>query len=252
MTLEEFFRLYPSGALAFSGGTDSSFLLWAAKHYGAQYMAYYVRTAFQPAFELADARRLAAELSSQLTVIEAEVMSRADVIANRADRCYRCKSFIFSNIMERAKADGYATIIDGTNASDDAGDRPGMKALKEAGVLSPLRECGITKPEVRRASHDAGLFTWDKPSYSCLATRITTGVQIRAEDLKRVEGAENELFSLGFSDFRVRANGDSALLQCTERDMARYQDKQDEIIKKLRLFFRDAALDPKPRAEERR
>ena len=107
-------------------------------------------------------------------------------------------------IMKAAAEDGYTVLLDGTNASDDAGDRPGMKALQELQVKSPLRECGLVKSEIRRLSKEGGLFTWDKTSYACLATRIPTGCEITAEKLQKTEAAENFLFSLGFRDFRVR------------------------------------------------
>jgi len=123
----------------------------------------------------------------------------------------------------RLLEDGYSLIIDGTNASDDAGDRPGMKALGELGIRSPLRECGITKDEVRRQSRMAGLPTWDKPAYACLATRIGEGEWITKEKLERTERAEEFMKGLGFTDFRVRTRGEGALVQvkADQYDMAR-------------------------------
>ena len=103
-----------------------------------------------------------------------------------------------STILAAAREDGYPVLLDGTNASDEAGDRPGMRALSELGVLSPLRLCGLTKPEIRRLSKVAGLFTWSKPAYACLATRVKTGEPIRPETLRAVEESEDFLFSLGF------------------------------------------------------
>ncbi|MDO5562391.1 MAG: ATP-dependent sacrificial sulfur transferase LarE [Synergistaceae bacterium] len=252
MTLEEFFAGHPSGALAFSGGTDSSLLLWAAKEYGANYTAYYLKTAFQPKFEEADARRTADELFAKLVVVGADIIRHIEISSNPEDRCYHCKLFIFSKILERAAADGHTLIIDGTNASDDELERPGMRALREIGVLSPLRKCGITKAEVRKLSKDAGLSTWNKPAYSCLATRIPAGTRIRAEDLRHVEDAENALFVMGFSDFRVRVRGTSALLQLAEEDMPRFYEMHGEVLDKLKQFFTDAEFDPKPRTTERR
>ena len=106
-------------------------------------------------------------------------------------------------------------MLDGTNASDDEGDRPGMRAIRELSVFSPLRDCGLTKEEIRLRSKEAGLFTWDKPAYACLATRIPTGEPITEEKLKVTEAAENFLFSLGLTNFRVRRMGDAARLQVT-------------------------------------
>ena len=175
MTLEQFFAENPETAIAFSGGVDSAYLLYAAKRYAARVKAYYVSTAFQPEFELADARRLADELGADMLVLHVDVLSNSAVTANPSDRCYHCKNTLFRQILRAAENDGFPVLLDGTNASDDAGDRPGMRALRELSVRSPLRECGLTKAEIRRLSKDAGLFTWDKPAYACLATRIRTG-----------------------------------------------------------------------------
>ena len=155
MTLEQFFQQTPRAAVAFSGGTDSALVLWAAKTWGCQVQAYYVNTAFQPAFELADAQRLAAELDVPMTVVQVDVLAVPEAAANGPRRCYYCKRALFTALWQAAKADGHTVLLDGTNASDDAGDRPGMQALRELEVRSPLRECGVTKAEVRRLSLEA-------------------------------------------------------------------------------------------------
>ena len=186
----ENFRGNPRAALAFSGGVDSAYLLYAASRCGADFRAYYVKSEFQPQFELDDARRLAERLSAPMTVIPLSVLECAEIASNPPERCYLCKKRIFGAIAREAERDGFSLIMDGTNASDDEGDRPGMKALREMRVRSPLRECGLIKAEIRRLSAEAGLFTWDKPAYACLATRVPTGTQIDAATLRRVEGAE--------------------------------------------------------------
>ena len=247
MTLEEFFREVPRAALAFSGGTDSAFLLWAARRYGCDLRAYYIKTAFQPAFELEDARRLAAELDMPLTILELDVLSVEKAVENGPRRCYYCKRALFSRLRQAAADDGYPVLLDGTNASDDAGDRPGMVALRELEVRSPLRECGITKAEVRRLSRQAGLFTWDKPAYACLATRIPTGTPLTAAQLARVERAEQALAGLGFTDFRVRVAGDAARLQVTEAQLPRVLERRREICDALAPDFGAVTLDPAPR-----
>ena len=214
MELSDFFRENPRAALAFSGGTDSAYLLYEALQCGAEVRPYYVKTPFQPRFELDDALRLTKELGTELTVIEYDILNDGLVSANPADRCYHCKKKLFGLLLrERAANDGFSLIIDGTNASDDAGDRPGMRALGELCVRSPLRECGLTKAEIRARSKEAGLFTWNKPAYACLATRVPTGRPIERELLQRVEGAESELFALGFTDFRVRLFHEAARIQ---------------------------------------
>ena len=140
--LGEFFARTPRLAVAFSGGCDSSYLLAAAVRAGCDVKAYGVRTAFQPAFEIDDARRLAAELGADFELIDADVLARDEVCANGPDRCYRCKAFIFSTILERMARDGYEILADGTNATDDPANRPGFQALAELGVTSPLRRAG--------------------------------------------------------------------------------------------------------------
>ena len=164
MELKQFFETYPEAAIAFSGGVDSAYLLYAAIQYGKRVKAYYVKTAFQPQFELEDAFRLAKELGADMQVLEVDILCDFTVTANPADRCYHCKKALFSHILKAAKADGFSVLLDGTNASDEASDRPGMRAISELSVRSPLRECGLTKRQIRQLSKDAGLFTHDKPA----------------------------------------------------------------------------------------
>ena len=147
MTLDRFFQANPRGALAFSGGVDSAFLLWAGLQAGALLRPYFLKTAFQPRFELEDAWRLCQSLGTELTVLELDILSEPQIAANPADRCYHCKRRLFSVLRDRAAADGLPVLIDGTNASDEARDRPGMRALGKMGVRSPLRECGLTKED---------------------------------------------------------------------------------------------------------
>ena len=243
MTLEEFFQAHPRAALAFSGGTDSALLLWAAREYGCDLRAYYVKTAFQPRFEYEDACRLARELGVPMTTVEAVILSLPEAAANGPRRCYHCKRALFTALRQGAAADGYELLLDGTNASDDAGDRPGMQALAELAVRSPLRECGLTKQEVRRLSREAGLFTWDKPAYACLATRVPAGEAITADLLARVEGAEDALFRLGYTDFRVRVFHSAARLQLPRGQMERAVREAETIQAALKPYFTPILLD---------
>jgi len=249
ITLEQFFRENPSVALGFSGGVDSSYVLYAGLHYGAKVKAYFVKTAFQPEFELQDAYRLAEQIGTEITVLEMNILDNAQVVCNPAKRCYYCKRSIFETVRTRALADGISLLIDGTNASDDVADRPGMKALAELSVRSPLRECGITKDEVRRLSKEAGLFTWDKPAYACLATRIPTGQTYTKELLARVEKAEDALFAFGFSDFRVRVVGEAAKLQFPADQINDLFNKRTEIVKTIKPYFSAVLLDLEGRNE---
>lgn len=241
--IEKFFKENPKVALAFSGGVDSAYLLYAASKYGEDVTAYFVKSAFQPQFELEDAMRLAGELSAKIKVLAADVLEDIDVKANGPKRCYYCKKRIFSTIMENAARDGYSVLLDGTNASDDVNDRPGMQALKELSVKSPLRECGLTKDEVRRLSREAGLFTWDKPAYACLATRIPTGTEIYEADLIVTEKAEEDMMAMGFSDFRIRKIGDTAKLQLPLSQMDRIMERREEVLDRLKRYYKNVTLD---------
>ena len=237
MTLEQFFAENREVAIAFSGGVDSAYLLYAAKRYAARVKAYYVSTAFQPAFELADARRLAADVGADMQGLHVDVLMSGAVVGNPPDRCYHCKNTLFRQILRAAENDGFPVLLDGTNASDDVGDRPGMRALRELSVRSPLRECGLTKAEIRRLSKEAGLFTWDKPAY-----RIRTGEEITLQKLKQTEKAEGFLFGLGFRDFRVRMVGNTAKLELREADLPLLLENREKIVTELRKDYDSVLL----------
>lgn len=249
MGLKEFFQEHPQAALAFSGGVDSAYLLYAGVKAGAKIKAYYVKTAFQPRFELEDAKRLARVLGAEMEVLHADVLCRKEIGENPPDRCYHCKSLIFMTILEAARKDGFSLILDGTNASDSASDRPGMRALEALGVRSPLREAGLCKEEIRRRSREAGLFTWDKSAYACLATRIPTGEAITREKLEKTERAEDFLSELGLKGFRVRLRQGSALLQVREKDFAVLLKHREEILKALKKDYSGVYLDMEERNE---
>lgn len=241
--LKAFFEENPKLALAFSGGVDSAYLLYAAVSFGADVKAYYVKTPFQPEFEYEDALRLADQLGAKMVTTHLDVLSDDAITENPKNRCYFCKKRIFSAILEQAKSDGYTLIIDGTNASDNAADRPGMVALKELEVRSPLRECGLTKEEIRRLSKDADLFTHDKPAYACLATRIPAGTPITAEKLSVTEQNEGFLRSLGFTDFRIRLVGTGAKLQVSEKELPLLFANRKTILETLKSDYTEVLLD---------
>ena len=243
MDLKTFFTEHPKAAIAFSGGTDSAYLIYAAKQYEADVTAYYVKGAFQPRFETEDAIRLAKEVGVPMKMLSADVLSSPEVRANPKDRCYYCKNLVFQTILEEAEKDGYTVLLDGTNASDDADDRPGMRALRELEVLSPLRLSGLTKDDIRRLSKEAGLFTWNKPAYACLATRIPAGEEITEEKLRRTERAEDGLFQLGFSDFRVRLQGEDARLEFPRGQFEALLSKREEVLELLKKDYRKVLLD---------
>ena len=243
MTLQEFFKAQPNVALAFSGGVDSAYLLYAAVTSGANVIAYYIKTPFQPQFEYDDAVKLATDLGAEMKTIHLDVLQDKNVVANPANRCYYCKKRIFSAILAAAREDGFSIVIDGTNASDDASDRPGMVALQELQVRSPLREAGLTKAEIRRLSKEAGLFTHDKPAYACLATRIPAGTRITLELLKKTEICEEYLKNMGFSDFRIRYFEGSARLQLPEAQIPALLEKRAEVLAFLKQYYPAVLLD---------
>lgn len=247
MTLSDFFSQHVKCALAFSGGVDSSYLLYAASVCKADVKPYYVKSAFQPLFEYEDARKLCSQLGFEMRTIDLDVLCDRSITSNPSNRCYFCKKRIFSSIVRAAADDGYRVLLDGTNASDQVADRPGMAVLKELSVLSPLRLCGLTKDDVRELSRKAGLFTWDKPSYSCLATRIMNNEEITLEKLEITEKAEDFMFSLGFSDFRVRMVGRDALIQVTGSQMHKLEKSRDLIVEKLSPYYENIVFDSRAR-----
>ena len=243
MTKQQFFAENPTVAVAFSGGVDSAYLLYEAKRCGAEVIAYYVKTPFQPQFEYDDALRLAQALNVPMTTLYLDVLQEENIVSNPHNRCYFCKQKIFTAILEQAKKDGFPLVIDGTNASDDPTCRPGMQALKELGVRSPLREWGLTKEDIRKLSREANLFTHDKPAYACLATRIPTGMPITKALLNKTERSEEFLKKLGLSDFRVRILGDCAKLQLKSSQFPLLLQHRDTILRELKKDYKEVLLD---------
>mgnify|MGYP004534149161 FL=1 len=182
--LARFFERTPRFAVAFSGGCDSSYLLSAAVAAGCDVHAYGVKTQFQAEFELEDSRRLAREVGFPLTIIEADVLADEAICENPPERCYLCKRFVFGSILDRMREDGFEVLCDGTNVTDNPDRRPGFRALAELGVVSPLRRAGMTKGDVRAASRELGIFTADKPSFSCLAVHSPRGERLTQDVLE--------------------------------------------------------------------
>lgn len=247
MNLEDFFQVNPSVAVAFSGGVDSAYLLAQGSKYTKKIKAYYVKSAFQPAFELEDARLFAKQLKCDMQIIDIDVLCNETIVNNPSNRCYYCKKVIFNTILEYARKDGFITLLDGTNASDEMQDRPGMKALQELQVLSPLREAGLTKTMIRQLSKSENLFTHDKPSYACLATRVPTDVKITKEILIKIEKSEDLMKTLGFTDFRIRYLENIAKLQLPQAQMYKAIDKKHEILEALSPYYKEVLLDLSPR-----
>lgn len=243
MDLKEFFASNRKAAIACSGGVDSTFLLYQAKLWAEDAAAFFVKSAFQPDFERKDAEAFCESIGVKLHVIDAEVMDNEEIVGNPENRCYYCKKEIFKAIKQAAFDEGYHVLLEGTNASDDISDRPGIKALEEYGVLSPLRQCGYTKERIRKLSKEAGLPFHDKPAYACLATRIPSGTRITKELLDRIEKGEKILFSYGFSDFRLRIYHNAARIQLKKEEIKLFLDKREELAAALSEYFEEVLLD---------
>lgn len=254
MTLEQYFKEHPKAAIAVSGGTDSAFLLYMAKTYGKEVSAWYFMTPFQHQQESEDTRRICRELGILLHVVKDNVLNRTEIVTNDELRCYYCKKYMFSKLLEavaeQMEGDGWE-LMEGTNASDQPEGRPGYRALKELGILSPLRACGLTKAQIRQKSEELGLFTAWKPSNSCLATRIPQGIPITFPLLQRVEQCEEMLRRLGGQDLRVQIlkvpEGYAARIQVPEEQMDLVMEHRQEITAFFPMYVNAVLLDLKPR-----
>lgn len=199
-----------SVAVAFSGGVDSTFLLKIAHDVlGSNMVAYTVQAGMVPEREIAFSREFCKLHGIPQQLIEVDEMQVEGFTENSRERCYFCKHNLFSKITERAKAAGFSTVCEGSNADDIHDYRPGMRALQGLGIRSPLLECKLTKADIRELSHQLDLPTWDKPSFACLASRIPYGEPISREKLSMISNAEQLLFELGFKQFRVRIHGEN-------------------------------------------
>jgi len=248
MQLQSFFNKNRRIAVAYSGGVDSSYLLFAAKSAGCEVRAYFIKSQFQPRFALIDAIRFTELFDVPLTVETLDVLENTSIATNPTDRCYHCKAKILERLWELARADSFDVLCDGSNADDDESDRPGMRAQREQGVLSPLRECGMTKAEIRRLSKEAGLFTHDKPSYACLATRVPADTTLTALLLEKIESAEEAISEMGFSDYRVRLlPPDVAKIQLPEGQLEAAMRQRAKILEALQPSFSSVLIDLAPR-----
>jgi uncharacterized protein len=207
--------------VAFSGGVDSTFLLAAARDVLGpdRVLAVTAESQIHPAGEIGDTMRLARTVGVRHLIVESEDLQEEEFLANPPDRCYLCKKRVFASLKALAAENGFTTVVDGTNA-DDAGDyRPGRKALKELGIVSPLQEAGLSKREIRALSKKWGLPTWNRPALACLATRIPYGTRITPELLKRIDAGETALRRIGFVQVRVRDHGDLVRIEIAPAEM---------------------------------
>ena len=221
-------------AIAFSGGVDSTYLLHEAVKAGKEKVtALIMKTPSVPERELDEAVAFCKSRGISFFVLPADPFSAAGFRENGRDRCYICKHFLFSALLEKAKEEGIPFVADGTNADDRKEFRPGLRALKELDIRSPLAEAGLTKKEIRELSEKEGLPTWNKPSFSCLATRFPYGEELTVEKLRRTEAAENLLAELGFTQRRVRVHGNLARIEVLPAEIPLLLERRDMISSRL-------------------
>jgi len=241
-TLED----YGSVLVALSGGIDSSFLLKASLDFlGPEKVLAVTSTGpIYPAYEIEEARAIAEELEAPWKLIDRDPMENADFKSNREDRCYHCKRDLFEELLALARQEGLNEVCDGTNRDDLSDHRPGRTAGKELDVKSPLERAELGKSDIRELSRKIGLPGWNKPSNSCLATRIPYGTEVTKERLVTVGKAETELMDLGFRGFRVRHHGDTARIELKPEELREAIEARTEIIGRLKsLGFTYVTLD---------
>ncbi|MDR1387979.1 MAG: ATP-dependent sacrificial sulfur transferase LarE [Propionibacteriaceae bacterium] len=215
-----------SVAVAFSGGVDSTFLLRVCHDLlGDRAVAVTTRSHSFPARELRAAADYCRQAGIRHIVCDFEELSIAGFADNPTNRCYLCKTGLMGHVRQVAQSQGLAQVVDGSNRDDDGDYRPGLIALAEQGVRSPLREVGLSKADIRQLSRRLGLSTWDKPSFACLASRIPYGETITAQRLDMIDRAEQVLLDLGLKQVRVRSHGRLARIETDEDGFQRLSDQ---------------------------
>ncbi|MCJ7689649.1 MAG: ATP-dependent sacrificial sulfur transferase LarE [Clostridiaceae bacterium] len=234
-----------SVAVAFSGGVDSTLLLKVCSDVLKEnVLAIMVIAPYTPKWEVEEAKVLLKQFGVKYEFIQVEMMD--EIRFSPRERCYICKSAIFTKIKEAAKVAGIYNVLDGTNLDDTKDYRPGIKALKELNIISPLLENEITKADIRSLSKELKLRTWNKPAYACLLSRIPYGQEVIEKDLERVEAAEVYLMELGFSGVRVRSHEDLARIELPKKYFEEVLEQKilDRISIKLKeLGFKYVTLD---------
>jgi len=239
LRLRERLRSIGSAAVAFSSGVDSTFLLRVAhEELGDRVLAVTVRSHAFPKRELDEAESFCRAEGVRHEILDSDELSIPEFVENPPDRCYHCKKTIFGEIAALARAYGLNAVLEGSNLDDDGDYRPGRRAIKELGVLSPLHDAGLTKAEIRTLSRKMGLPTAEKPSFACLASRFPYGERITAAALERVERAEQWLLDAGFglTQLRVRSHGDMARIEVPPGDIPRLAARAGEIAATLKSF----------------
>ena len=238
-------KKYDSLAVAFSAGVDSTLLLKAAKDaLGENALAITVMSDFVPMKEIESAKVIAKDLNVRHILLSVSPLDFPTIANNPKDRCYHCKIEIFKNIKKCAVENGIKFVAEGSNLDDTEDYRPGMKAIKELEIVSPLLEAKLTKKEIREISESLDLDTWNKPALACLASRVPYGEIITKEKLKKIEAAEEILNSFGFAGARLRLHGNLARIEILPENFSKFFAARIEIIKKLKeLGFSYITLD---------
>ena len=233
--------------IAYSGGVDSTFLLKVAREeLGDKVTAVTVKSEIHYLSEITDAKKIAQKFKAKHLFIDIDILSNKEFVNNPKERCYICKKEIFSRISKIAKELNLTFVADGSNYDDLRDYRPGMKAIRELKIRSPLQEALLTKDDIRLLSKEMDLPTWNKPSNSCLATRIPYGDEITLEKLKKIEEAEDFIHNLGIEQVRVRCHNKLAKIEVGGEDLLLLmeEDLREKIIAKLKkLGFIYIALD---------
>ncbi|MEW6681166.1 MAG: ATP-dependent sacrificial sulfur transferase LarE, partial [bacterium] len=222
--------------IAYSGGVDSTLLLYLASCYCNTILAVIASSPLYPTKELDYAKINAEKFGVDYIIIETNELNNPKFVENPKDRCYFCKYELFSRLKDIAKEKGISYILDGENLDDTNDFRPGAKAGKELGIRSPLKEVGFTKQEIRSLSKKLGLPTWNKPSFACLASRFPYKEKIGKEKLERVAKAEDLLISFGFKQVRVRAHHQIARIELESKEIKKALKLKDEIVRGLKEF----------------
>ena len=220
--------------VAFSGGVDSSLILKTAcdmaQEMGTRVYAVTMQTMLHPAGEIEEAKRICREMKAGHIVIAIDELKEAGIMDNQPERCYLCKKHLFTKIKEKAAELGIGIILEGTNGDDLHVYRPGIRALKELQIISPLAEAGISKEEVRKLASEYGIETASKPSMPCLATRFPYGTALTYKEMERVEQGEAYLRGLGLNNVRIRVHGTIARVEVDEEAFGEVIKRKNEII----------------------
>lgn len=223
--------------VAFSGGVDSTFLLSVAGEVlGDRVLAVTVSAPFIPSWEVSEARQFTSRLGIEHLVIETGDEGLEEIRDNPPDRCYICKKSIFTRIIDIAADKDFKCVIEASNVNDSDDYRPGLKALRELDVMSPLMEAEFTKKDIRAASKEMGLETWRKPALACLATRIPYGEELTPEKLEQISEGERYLMSLGFEACRLRYHSGVARIEVPPEEIERFLESpmRETIVEHLK------------------